>query len=107
MVFSSTEAAVGISRPAACVEAAVAPGMVRAHASLAAGLSREASLATTSPKNSSSKGAISVSPELAQSGEYHVGSVDLPPPGENMASGGPSFPVDSRGTRPILSVARH
>ena len=58
MVFSFSDVAAVISRPSACVEMVVVRGTEHTHAAATARLSREASLATTSPKNSSSKAVV-------------------------------------------------
>ena len=58
VMFASSEAAAVITRPPLCVNTGDIPIMKYAHAAAAAELSREASLATTSPKNSSSKAVV-------------------------------------------------
>ena len=57
VMFASSEAAAVITR-SPCVNTGDIPIMKYAHAAATAELSREASLATTSPKNSSSKAVV-------------------------------------------------
>ena len=59
-------------------------------------------IGSASAKNSVSSGTRSSSSSAAQSAANHDGSVARPPPGENIASGGPRLSASL--TRPILRV---